>query len=93
MTSLHFTLITVIWGQKLIYEFEIWHATYSHVCSIHIIRPFKKMEILDFRAFLDFRVLFFWESPEKQNLFFEILLRKELGRHVRPLPHLGRPCQ
>ena len=26
------------------YEFEIWHANYSHLCPIHIIRFFENFE-------------------------------------------------
>ena len=48
MTSPHFTLITVIWGQKLRYEFEIWHVNYSYVCPIHIIRFFENFENFGF---------------------------------------------
>ena len=35
-------------GQKLRYEFEIWHANYSHVCPIHIIRFFENFENFGF---------------------------------------------
>ena len=35
-------------GQKLRYEFEIWHANYSHVCSIHIVRFCENFENFGF---------------------------------------------
>ena len=35
-------------GQKLRYEFEIWHANYSHVCPIDIIRFFENFENFGF---------------------------------------------
>ena len=43
MTSPHFTLIIAIWGQTLRYEFEIWHADYSQVGPIRIIRFFENL--------------------------------------------------
>ena len=46
-------------GQKLRYEFEIWHANYSNVCPIHIIRFLKILKILDFRALFP-KKLIFW---------------------------------
>ena len=64
MTSPHFTLITAIWGQKLIYGFEIWHADYysCHSCvgPMHtsIVRFFENFKMLDFRTLFPQKVVF-----------------------------------
>ena len=54
-------------GQKLRYEFEIWHANYSYVGPIHIIRFLKVLKILDFRALFPEKVVFwhFWGQNPK----------------------------
>ena len=62
MSSPHFILITVIWGQILRYKFEIWRANYSHVGPVHIIRF---LEIFDFRALFPEKLVF-WNF-EGQN--------------------------
>ena len=47
VTKFH-TYFSHLGVKKLRYEFEIWHASYCHVCPIHIIRFLENFENFGF---------------------------------------------
>ena len=54
-------------GQKLRYEFEIWHANYSHVCPIRIIRFFEYLENFGFYSIFPRKTCFWNFGGQKPN--------------------------